>query len=93
MTTMQLNAEIANQLRLISGNKDLMRKALEYLKSLTASLTPTTKQMTETEKTKAWLDSFAGKWEDDKTAEEMIADIYNSRKSSNNEDLVKILNK
>ena len=65
MTTMQLNAEIANQLRLISGDKDLMRKALEYLKSLTASLTPTTKQMTETEKTKAWLDSFAGKWEDD----------------------------
>ncbi|MGN1254189.1 MAG: hypothetical protein ACI4T9_06335 [Prevotella sp.] len=90
---MQLNTELANQIRLISGNQDLMKKALEYLKGLTAQLSPTAKKVNETEKTKKWLDSFVGKWEDDNTPGEMVAEIYNSRKSNSQEDLIDILNK
>lgn len=91
MTTMQLNAEIANQLKLISGNTDMMKKVLEYIKSLTAHIAPSKKE-SEYEKTKKFIDSFAGKWEDDRTAEEMIADIYSARKSKNDDELIKILN-
>lgn len=33
---MQLNAEIANELKLISGNTDMMKKVPAYIKSLPA---------------------------------------------------------
>lgn len=89
---MQLNAEIDNQLRMLSGNTDLMKKALDYLKSLTAQLKPA-KRESRQEKTRKWLESFAGKWEDGRSADEMIADIYASRKSSNYDEMINILNK
>lgn len=59
MTTMQLNAELANQIKLLSGNTDLMKKALDYMKSLTVHMTPV-KQANESERTKAfWIASVA----------------------------------
>lgn len=92
MTTMQLNAEIANQLKLISGNTDLLKKALEYIKSLAAHVTPS-KSEDEYTRTKRFIDSFAGKWEDSRSADEMVADIYASRKSKDCDELINILNK
>lgn len=38
MTTLQLNNELARQMGLISDNKDLMRKVLDYVKSLTKQM-------------------------------------------------------
>ena len=70
MTTMQLNAELANQIRLLSGNTDLMKKALDYMKSLTVNMTPA-KQANESERTKVFLDSVCGKWEDSRTTDEI----------------------
>jgi hypothetical protein len=62
MTTMQLHAEIANQLKLISGNTDLMRKALEYIKGLVGQ-SEVVKGESECDKTRKFIDSFAGKWD------------------------------
>jgi hypothetical protein len=62
MTTMQLHAEIANQLKLISGNTDLMRKALEYIKGLVGQ-SEVVKGESERDKTRKFIDSFAGKWD------------------------------
>ena len=70
MTTMQLNAELANQIKLLSGNTDLMKKALDYMKSLTVNMTPA-KQANESERTKVFLDSVCGKWEDSRTTDEI----------------------
>lgn len=91
MTTTQLNAELAKQIKLISGDKDLMKKVLDYIKGLTAH-TATPKKESEAEQTRKFIDSFAGKWKDNRSAEEMIADIYTSRKSKYYNELIKILN-
>lgn len=40
-----------------------MKKALDYMKSLTVHMSPA-KQANESERTKAFLDSVCGKWED-----------------------------
>lgn len=39
-----------------------------------------------TEKKSSWIDEFAGKWQDTRSAEEIIADIYSAR--TKNEDIV-----
>lgn len=91
MTTAQLNAELANQIKLISGDTDLMKKVLDYIKSLTPHLSSSKKE-SEYEKTKKYIDSFAGKWIDDRSEDEMIASIYASRKDKNYDELIKILN-
>lgn len=91
MTTMQLNAEIANQLKLISGNADLMGKVLAYMKGLTAHIAPTKKE-SESERTRKFLDSVCGKWEDDRSADEIIADIYAARDNKDDDELVNIFN-
>ena len=67
---MQLNAELANQIKLLSGNTDLMKKALDCMKSLTVNMTPA-KQANESERTKVFLDSVCGKWEDSRTTDEI----------------------
>lgn len=89
---MQLNAEIASQLKLISGNTDLMRKVLVYVKSLTAPAISSQKE-DETERTRKYIKSFVGKWIDNRSADEMVDDIYAARKSKNEECLMNILNK
>ena len=89
MTTIQLNAELANQIKLLSGNTDLMKKALDYMKSLTVHMTPA-KQANESERTKAFLDSVCGKWEDNRTADEIIADIYAARKNKDDNQLANL---
>lgn len=89
MTTMQLNAELANQLKLLYGNTDLMKKALDYMKSLTVHMTPA-KQANESERTKAFLDSVCDKWEDNRTADVIIADIYAARKNKNDDQLANL---
>lgn len=90
MTTMQINTEIVNLLKLISGNKVLMKKVLQYIRELVGQ-NVTIEEESEYDKTKNFIDSFAGKWEDDNTADEMIADIYSARKSNNGDELLKIL--
>lgn len=89
MTTIQLNAELANQIKLLSGNTDLMKKALDYMKSLTVHMTPA-KQANESERTKAFLDRVCGKWEDSRTADEIIADIYAARKNKDDNQLANL---
>lgn len=90
MTAIQLSAEIANQLKVINGNTDLMKKALDYLKSLSAQIKPSQKA-DEHERTKKFIESFAGKWQDERSEDKMVADIYAARKNHDSSDLIKIL--
>lgn len=46
----------------------------------------------DTDNTERVLKAVAGKWHDSRTAEEMVDDIYKSRTSKSNEDLIAILN-
>lgn len=82
---------MASQLQLISGNSNLKKKVLDYIKSLTVQLKPAKKESKQ-ERTNKWIEGFAGKWEDSRPADEMIADIYASRESSYDE-MINILNK
>ena len=44
----------------------------------------TTKEAEEASNAKSWVDDFAGKWQDSRSAEEIIMDIHNAR-SKNSE--------
>ena len=89
MTTTQLSEELANQIKLLSGHTDLMKKVLDYIKGLTANIAPT-KEESESERTKKFLDSVCGKWEDDRTTDEIMADIYSARKNKEDDELVNL---
>ncbi len=91
MTTIQLSSEISNQLRLISDNSDLMLKVLKYVKGLTAHVTPSRKE-SESERTRKFLDGVCGKWEDDRSTDEIIADIHAARRNKNDDKILNIFN-
>lgn len=40
------------------------------------------KSSTTEEKTESWVDKFAGKWQDSRSAEKIIADIHDARTSN-----------
>lgn len=50
------------------------------------------KKETEKGKTARVLRAVSGKWRDSRDADTMVDDIYNSRTSRNDDDLIKILN-
>lgn len=81
--------EIVKQLRLLSGNTELKNKALAYLKGLT-SQSKLGSKADEQVRTKSFLDDVAGKWTDNRSADEIINDIYSSRKNKDDEETTKL---
>lgn len=90
MTTLQLNKELAQQMGLISGNNELMRKVLDYVKSLTRQLKQTdTKREVKSDglihidpTIPLPSDKFVGmvsssREDDEKALEEYLAEKYN----------------
>lgn len=60
--------------------KDLSNSVkLELITLLSSSIA---KSVSEASNEKGWTKSFAGRWEDDRTAEEVIEDIRNSRNAN-----------
>ena len=60
--------------------KDLSNSVkLELITLLSSSIA---NSVSETSNEKGWTKSFAGRWEDDRTAEEVIEDIRNSRNAN-----------
>ena len=78
MTTLQLDHEIARQLGLISGNVDLKKKVLDYLKELTAQLKPVKKE-NKYEMADNILRQLDGCWAGEADADEMEKAILEVR--------------
>ena len=71
MTTIELNAELYRAMGEIANDENLLAKVLKYVKSLSS---------TKKEKdSKEWANRFAGAWKDERSADEIISDIRESR--------------
>lgn len=81
MTTLQLDHEIARQLGLISGNVDLKKKVLDYLKGLTAQLKIAKKdnKYEMTDKADIILRQLDGCWAGEADTDEMEKAILSIR--------------
>ena len=76
MTTIELNAELYRAMGEIANDANLLAKVLKYVKSLS----------TKKEKdSKDWANRFAGAWKDERSAEEIISDIRESRTANSRE--------
>jgi len=71
MTAFELNAELYRAMGEIADDENLMAKVLKYVKSLS----PAKKKETS----KEWANRFVGAWKDDRSAEDIINDIRESR--------------
>ena len=77
MTTIELNAELYRAMGEIADDETLLVKVLKYVKSLA----PAKKD----KDSKNWANRFVGAWKDDRTAEEIISDIRESRTTNSRE--------
>lgn len=75
-----LNVTSPASARYWSELKDLSNtEKIELIALLSSSMTSANKQPASHKK--GWTKSFAGKWQDDRSAEEIIADIRGERKT------------
>ena len=71
MTAIELRAELFREMSPLLDNESAMTKMLAFVKSLV----PAKKAKTESD----WATRFAGAWKDERSAEEIISDIRESR--------------
>ena len=77
MTALQLNAELYRAMSEIANDKTLLAKVLKYVKSLAPAKTENNEE--------GWADSFSGAWKDNRSTEEIINDILESRTPNSRE--------
>lgn len=77
MTALQLNAELYRAMSEIANDKTLLAKVLKYVKSLAPAKTENSEE--------GWADSFSGAWKDNRSTEEIINDILESRTPNSRE--------
>ena len=77
MTTIELNAELYRAMGEIANDENLLAKVLKYVKSLS----PAQKK----KDSKDWANRFAGAWKDERSADEIISDIRESRTANSRE--------
>lgn len=77
MSTIQLNAELYREMGKIADDEALLAKVLAFVKTLT----PTKKKKASSN----WASRFSGAWKDDRSAEEIINDIRESRTTNSRE--------
>ena len=71
MTAIELRAELFREMNPLLDNESAMTKMLAFVKSLV----PAKKVKTESD----WANRFVGAWKDNRSAEEVISDIRESR--------------
>ena len=76
MTTMQLRTELLREISPLLDSETAMKKLLSYARTLV----PTKEE--KVEKTPGWADSFVGVWKDERSADEIMDDIYQARTSN-----------
>ena len=80
MKTMSLSPTSSVSAKYWSELKDLSNSVkLELITLLSSSVA---QSVSEPSNEKGWTKSFAGRWQDDRTAEEVIEDIRNSRNAN-----------
>ena len=77
MTAIELRAELFREMSPLLDNESAMRKVLTYVKSLVHAK----KAKTESN----WANRFVGAWKDNRSAEEIISDIRESRTANSRE--------
>ncbi len=77
MTALQLNAELYRAMSEIANDKTLLAKVLKYVKNLAPAKTENSEE--------GWADSFSGAWKDNRSTEEIINDILESRTPNSRE--------
>jgi hypothetical protein len=77
MTALQLNAELYRAMGEIADDETLLAKVLEYVRSII----PTKSQGSSSQ----WADRYAGAWKDNRSTEEIVGDIRNSRTTNSRE--------
>ena len=77
MSTIELNAELYRAMGEIANDENLLAKVLKYVKSLS----PAKKENAP----KDWANRFAGAWKDERSADEIISDIRESRTANSRE--------
>lgn len=77
MTALQLNAELYRAMSEIANDKTLLAKVLKYVKDLAPAKTENSEE--------GWADSFSGAWKDNRSTEEIINDILESRTPNSRE--------
>ena len=76
MSTIELNAELYRAMGEIANDVKLLAKVLKYVKSLSAA---------KKNASKDWANRFAGAWKDERSADEIISDIRDSRTTNSRE--------
>jgi len=77
MTAIELRAELFREMSPLLDNESAMTKMLAFVKSLV----PAKKAKTESD----WANRFVGAWKDNRSAEEIISDIRESRTANSRE--------
>ena len=73
MTTMKLRAELLREMSPLLDSETAMKKLLSYVRTLSPA------KGEKSDKTAGWADSFVGVWKDERSADEIMDDIYKAR--------------
>lgn len=73
MTTMKLRAELLREMSPLLDSETAMKKLLSYVRTLLPA------KEEKSDKTAGWADSFVGVWKDERSADEIMDDIYKAR--------------
>ncbi len=77
MTTMELREELFREMNPLLDSESALAKILAYVKSLAPA--------NATKADSDWANRFVGAWKDNRSAEEIISDIRESRTVNNRE--------
>ena len=80
MSTIELNAELYRAMGEIADDETLLVKVLLFVKGLKS-----TKNANNKTTESGWANRFSGAWKDNRTAEEIINDIRDSRTNNSRE--------
>lgn len=73
MTAMKLRAELLREMSPLLDSETAMKKLLSYVRTLSPP------KEEKSDKTAGWADSFVGVWKDERSADEIMDDIYKAR--------------
>ena len=73
MTTMKLRAELLREMSPLLDSETAMKKLLSYVRTLSPA------KEEKSDKKAGWADSFVGVWKDERSADEIMDDIYKAR--------------
>lgn len=77
MTAIELNSVLMREIDGISSDPTLIRRVIDYIRRIKK----TTSNDDEGNVTAAMINKYCGTWDDSRSSQEIIADIYDNRHS------------